>query len=125
MEQPPDSESPDKPFTKGNRESITDQFVPKDVDSNTKDFSLKHFTRLQAKKKVKFTKVSFQHSIFDTARLINCTFDSCDFTGCRFFGSIFSGSTFTDCKFDYATFERCHIDRKSWTNALREKTICE
>ena len=110
MERPTDLEAPARPFLKGNRESIADHYVPSDVQDNAKDFSFKHFTRLQAQRKVKFTNVSFQHSIFETAYLRGCAFDSCDFTGSRFFGSVLSGSTVVDCKFDYATFERCHID---------------
>lgn len=99
----------DGPLQKGNRETVTDHYVPKSVSDDLHTFSPKVFVRLNAKG-IKFTKVSFAHSVFDGCYLRGCVFDYCDFTGCRFIGSNLHQSTFPGCKFDYATFERCQID---------------
>ncbi|MBA3596219.1 MAG: pentapeptide repeat-containing protein [Methylibium sp.] len=93
----------------GNRETITDYYVPTHVSDDLKAFALKVFVRLNAKS-ITFRNVSFTHSVIDGCYLRSCVFDSCDFTGCRFIGSNLHQSNFPGCKFDYATFERCQID---------------
>ena len=98
-------------LAQGNREVITDFYVTKDVISEPEKLAFKVFVRLNAKKKTRFERVSFQHCIFDACYINSCAFDSCDFTGCRFVGSNFHQSSFVGCKFDYATFERCQIDQ--------------
>jgi hypothetical protein len=94
---------------KGNREVITDYYVPKDVEDEQASLKFKVFIRLNAKK-ITFRNVSFLHCIFDTCYLNNCVFDSCDFTGCKFIGSNFHQTAFKGCDFIFATFERCQID---------------
>lgn len=101
---------------KGNRIVITDFFVAQAVTDDLTAFKLKIFIRLNANK-VKFTNVSFEHSVFDGCYLRSCVFDSCNFTGCRFIGSNMHQSTFPGSKFDYATFERCHIEAEILTTA--------
>lgn len=94
---------------KGNREVITDYYVPQDVVDEKNNLEFKVFIRLNAKKII-FRNVSFIHCIFDNCYLNNCVFDSCDFTGCKFLGSNFHQTAFKGCKFSFATFERCQID---------------
>jgi Pentapeptide repeats (9 copies) len=94
---------------KGNREVITDYYVPRPVSDDLHALAFKVFVRLNAKG-IKFTNVSFAHSVLDGCYFRGCVFDSCDFTGCRFIGSNLHQSTFPGSKFDYATFERCQID---------------
>lgn len=94
---------------KGNREVITDYYVPKDVVDEQESLRFKVFIRLNAKK-ITFRNVSFLHCIFDSCYLNNCVFDSCDFTGCKFLGSNFHQTAFKGCNFIFATFERCQID---------------
>lgn len=96
-------------LSKGNRETITDAYVPRDVSDELRAFSLKVFIRLNAKN-ITFRNVSFAHGILDGCYFRSCVFDSCDFTGCRFIGSNLHQSTFPGSRFDYATFERCQID---------------
>lgn len=93
----------------GNREVVTDFYVPNDVSSARSEFEFKVFIRLNARK-IRFEKVSFKHCIFEGCYLNNCIFDSCDFTGCRFLGSNLHQSSFSGCEFEYATFERSQID---------------
>ncbi|NCE91525.1 pentapeptide repeat-containing protein [Pseudomonas sp. L13] len=118
LEQPARDDSPVIPvpaegyheaLKKGNRSVITDYYVHEDVSSERTEFAFKVYVRLNAKK-IKFTNVSFQHSVFDGCYFNNCSFDSCDFTGCRFIGCNLHQSSFAGCKFDYAVFERCQID---------------
>lgn len=94
---------------KGNREVITDFYVPKDILEEPDEFKYKVFVRLNAKEKT-FKNVSFLHCIFDSCYLNNCVFDSCDFTGCRFLGSNFHQTAFRGCNFKFATFERSQFD---------------
>jgi len=96
-------------LSKGNREVITDYYVPNDISVEQNKFKYKIFLRLNAKKK-KFTKISFEHCIFDNCYLNNCVFDSCDFTGCKFQGSNFHQTAFRGCDFKFATFERSQFD---------------
>ncbi|GKS85916.1 pentapeptide repeat-containing protein [Acidovorax sp. SUPP1855] len=96
-------------FSPGNREAITDHYVPKNVLDETVAFKFKVFIRLNASK-IKFKNVSFEHSVFDGCYFRSCVFDSCNFTGCRFIGSNLHQSSFPGSRFDYATFERCQID---------------
>lgn len=108
ISQPPKIAIPSE-FSPGNRQVITDHYVPKSVTDEVTAFKLKIFTRLNASK-IKFKNVSFEHSVFDGCYFKNCTFDSCNFTGCKFVGSNFHQSSFPGSRFDYATFERCQID---------------
>lgn len=94
---------------KGNREVITDFYVPNNISDEQVELNFKVFIRLNAKE-IKFRNVSFLHCIFDSCYLNNCVFDSCDFTGCRFLGSNFHQTAFKGCEFRFATFERCQID---------------
>lgn len=96
-------------FSLGNRTSIIDHYVAKNVEDEVVAFKFKNFTRLNANK-IRFKNVSFDHCVFDGCAFKNCVFDSCNFTGCRFIGSNLHQSSFPGCKFDYATFERCQID---------------
>ena len=96
-------------FSPGNRQLIADQYVPRNVVDEASAFKYKVFTRLNAIG-IKFTNVSFEHSVLDGCYLRNCVFDSCNFTGCRFIGCSFQGSSFPGSKFNYATFERCQVD---------------
>lgn len=96
-------------FAPGNRQLITDYYVPKNVVDEAVAFKYKVFNRLNARK-VTFKNVSFEHSVFDGCYLRSCVFDSCNFTGCRFIGSNLHQSSFPGSRFDYATFERCQID---------------
>lgn len=96
-------------FVAGNKQIITDKYVPKSVEYEGTAFKLKIFQRLNASK-ITFKNVSFQHSVFDSCYLPHCVFDSCDFTGCRFIGTNFNQSSFHGSRFDYATFERCQVD---------------
>jgi preprotein translocase subunit SecE len=90
-----------------NRQHYIDKKFESDL-INT-DFSNSLFLRLVAKG-IRFDKVDFKKTIFDTCYLRNCVFDSCNFTGCRFIGVNFYGASFSGCIFDYATFERTIID---------------
>ncbi|TXK93788.1 hypothetical protein BMR02_14725 [Methylococcaceae bacterium HT1] len=94
---------------KGNREVITDYYVPENVEDEQDSLKFKVFVRLNAKK-ITFRNVCFLHCIFDNCYLNNCVFDSCNFTGCKFIGSNFHKTSFIGCKYDFATFERCQID---------------
>jgi len=94
---------------KGNREVITDFYVPDNIFEEPDEFKYKVFVRLNAIKKT-FKNVSFIHCIFDSCYLNNCVFDSCDFTGCRFLGSNFHQTAFRGCDFRFATFERSQFD---------------
>ena len=106
---------------KGNREVVTDYYVANDINGEL--FPYKVFVRLNAKK-VRLTKVSFQHCIFDGCYFNGCVFDSCDFTGCRFVGSNLHQSAFSGCKFDYATFERSQVDDEIlMSEAPREENL--
>lgn len=96
-------------FSVGNRQIITDQYVPKNVVDESAAFKYKVFQRLNARK-ITFKNVSFEHSVFDGCYFHSCVFDSCNFTGCRFIGSNLHQSSFPGSRFDYATFERCQID---------------
>lgn len=96
-------------FSRGNRQLITDYYVPKNVVDEAVTFKFKIFIRLNASK-ITFKNVSFEHSVFDGCYFRNCVFDSCNFTGCRFIGSNLHHSSFPGSRFDYATFERCQID---------------
>ncbi len=96
-------------FALGNRQVITDHYIPKNVEDEVSAFKYKIFNRLNANR-IKFKNVSFEHSVFDGCYLRGCVFDSCNFTGCRFIGSNFHQSSFPGSRFDYATFERCQID---------------
>ncbi len=98
-----------KHLKKGNREVITDYYVPEDISDEPDEFKFKVFIRLNAKK-IRFTKISFLHCIFDSCYLNNCVFDSCDFTGCRFIGSNFHQTSFRGCDFKFSTFERSQFD---------------
>jgi hypothetical protein len=93
----------------GNREAINDYYIDKDVSSEPRKFAFKIYARLNAKK-IKFSKISFQHSVFDGCYFNACVFDSCDFTGSRFIGCNLHKSKFFGCTFDYVTFERCQVD---------------
>lgn len=93
----------------GNREIVSDYFVPRNIKDERENLRFKVFVRLNAKEK-KFKNVSFLHCIFDGCYINNCVFDTCDFTGCRFIGSNFHQTTFAGCDFKYATFERTFID---------------
>ncbi|TBO34448.1 hypothetical protein EYS42_03285 [Aquabacterium lacunae] len=106
-----DDTSPTTPthLSLGNRQTITDYYVPKNVQDEPLAFKYKNFTRLNGRK-ITFKNVSFEHSVFDGCYLRSCVFDSCNFTGCRFIGSNFHQSSFPGSRFDYATFERCQID---------------
>lgn len=97
-------------LSKGNRETITDAYVPRDVSDELRAFSLKVFIRLNAKN-ITFRNVSFAHGILDGCYFRSCVFDSCDFTGCRFIGSNLHQSTFPGSKFDYAAFLRMRFAR--------------
>ncbi|GJL75555.1 pentapeptide repeat-containing protein [Nitrosomonas sp.] len=94
---------------KGNREVITDFYVPRNISNQPEAFKFKVFIRLNAKEK-KFKSISFAHCIFDSCYLNNCVFDSCDFTGCRFLGSNFHQTAFRGCDFRFATFESSQFD---------------
>lgn len=98
-----------KTLSKGNREIITDYYVPDNISEEQKEFKYKIFLRLNAKKK-KFTEISFEHCIFDNCYLNNCVFDSCDFTGCKFKSSSFHQTAFRGCDFRFATFEGSQFD---------------
>ncbi len=107
----------------GNREVITDYYVPNDIVEEPNSFKFKVFIRLNAKK-IKFKNVSFMHCIFDSCYLNNCVFDSCDFTGCRFLGSNFHQTAFRGCDFKFATFERSQFDDDILTSeAPREENL--
>src|SRR5690554_3802702 len=99
------TETSDQLLAKGNREVVTDYYVPKDIEGDKKSLRFKVFIRLNAKN-VKFKNVSFMHCVFDGCYINSCVFDGCDFTGCRFVGSNFHQTTFVGCDFRYATFER-------------------
>ncbi|MBL5978626.1 pentapeptide repeat-containing protein [Comamonas sp. NyZ500] len=101
----------------GNREVISDHYVPKNVTDDAASFKFKIFIRLNASR-VTFKNVSFEHSVLDGSYFRNCVFDSCNFTGCRFIGCNLHQSSFPGSRFDYATFERSHVDSDiltSWT----------
>lgn len=100
----------------GNKVIVTDYYVHRNINGELNDFKLKIFTRLNAKD-IKFTNVSFEHSVFDGCYLKSCVFDSCNFTGCRFIGCNFHQSSFSGSRFDYATFERSQIESDILTEA--------
>jgi uncharacterized protein YjbI with pentapeptide repeats len=94
---------------KGNREVVTDFYVPNDISGQPTNFRYKVFIRLNAIEKT-FKNVSFLHCIFDNCYLKECVFDTCDFTGCKFLGSNFHQTSFRGCTFDFAIFERSQFD---------------
>lgn len=94
-------------YVNSGRESKVDVKIGSNVEN--KDCSNRLFIRLVSKG-IRFEKVDFKYTIFDTCYLRNCVFDSCDFTGCRFMGSNLHGSSFSGCIFDYVYFERTIID---------------
>ena len=94
---------------KGNREVITDFYVPQDIMGERDRYKYKVFIRLNAKD-ITFKNISFLHCIFESCYLNNSVFDSCDFTGCKFLGSNFHQTAFRGCDFRFATFERSQID---------------
>ncbi len=98
------------PLKVGNRRVVTDHFFDSGVIDEPSKYAQTVFVRLNARKKLRFEKVSFQHCVFEGCYVNNCSFDTCDFTGCKFVGSNFHQSSFAECKFDYATFERTQID---------------
>lgn len=100
----------DKSLKIGNRKVVTDYYFDSGVTDEPGKYAQTVFIRLNARKKLRFEKVSFQHCVFDGCYINNCVFDTCDFTGCRFLGSNFHQSSFVQCKFDYATFERTQVD---------------
>ena len=53
----------DQLLAKGNREIVTDYYVPNNIESDKKNLRFKVFIRLNAKG-IKFTKVSFMHLFF-------------------------------------------------------------
>lgn len=106
-----------KHYSSGNRQTIIDHYVARNVTDEATAFKFKNFTRLNASK-ITFKNVSFEHSVFESCYFKNCVFDSCNFTGCRFVGSNLHQSSFAGSRFDYATFERCQIDSDiltAWT----------
>lgn len=108
---------------RGNKLVITDCFVPSPVTNELTAFKFKIFVRLNANR-IRFTNVSFEHSVFDGCYFRGCVFDSCNFTGCRFVGSNLHQSTFPGSKFDYATFERSQIEDDILTTAApREENL--
>ena len=112
----------DGTLKKGNREVITDFYVPDHVSIEPKKFKFKVFIRLNAIK-ITFKNVSFLHCIFDNCYLKNCVFDTCDFTGCRFLGSNFHQTTFRGCEFEFATFERSQLDDDILSEAPRKENL--
>lgn len=96
-------------LVKGNREVLTDLYASGKIENEPKDYALKIYVRLTAKKGLTFKNVSFQHCIFESCYFNHCVFNSCDFTGCRFVACNFHQSSFSGCTFDYASFERCQI----------------
>lgn len=117
------TESPSQLIVKGNREVITDYYVPESIENERQSLRFKVFNRLNAKD-VSFKNVSFLHCVFEGCYINNCFFDSCDFTGCRFIASNFHQTTFAGCDFRYATFERTHIDSEILdSEAPREENL--
>ena len=94
---------------KGNRDVITDFYVPKDIVDEPDDFRYKIFERLNAIK-ITFKNVSFLHCVFDGCYFNNCVFDTCDFTGCKFTGSNFHQTAFRGCDFRFTLFEHSQLD---------------
>lgn len=103
------TDSPKQYLAKGNREVVTDYYVPENIENEQRYLRFKVFIRLNAKD-VRFKNVSFLHCVFDSCYINNCVFDDCDFTGCRFIASNFHLTTFAGCDFRYAAFERTFID---------------
>jgi uncharacterized protein YjbI with pentapeptide repeats len=103
------TEPPHHALKKGNRKALADLYIDQNVESESKGYAFKIYTRVNAKKFTVFKNVSFQHSIFDTCYFNNCVFNTCDFTGCRFVGCNFHQSSFSGCDFEYAVFERCQL----------------
>lgn len=62
-------------FAVGNRQVIIDYYIPKNVKDEIGAFRYKVFNRLNAKK-IKFSNVSFEHSVFDGCYFHTCVFDS-------------------------------------------------
>ncbi|HEX7046625.1 MAG TPA: pentapeptide repeat-containing protein [Gammaproteobacteria bacterium] len=100
---------PNKFIEKGNREVVTDFYVPSDIENVKGELRFKIFIRLNAKG-IRFKNVSFMHCVFDGCYMRECVFDSCDFTGCRFVASNFHQTIFAGCDFRYATFDKTLID---------------
>lgn len=96
-------------FKAGNRVIVQDKYIDKDIKDDLVRYKNKIYVRLNAKGK-KFTKVSFEHCIFDSCYMNSCVFDTCDFTGCRFVGCNLHLSKFVDCSFRYAVFERTLLE---------------
>jgi hypothetical protein len=117
------AESLNQLIAKGNREVITDYYVPKNIDNERNSLQFKVFIRLNAKN-LTFKNVSFLHCVFEGCYISNCVFNSCNFTGCRFIASNFHLTTFAGCDFRYATFERTHIDSEVLdSEAPREENL--
>jgi uncharacterized protein YjbI with pentapeptide repeats len=92
---------------KSKREIFEDMIFTNDVINE--DHSNRLYIRVVAKE-IRFYRVNFTYTIFDTCYLRKCVFDSCDFTGCRFTGTNLPGSSFVGCKFDYAIFEKTQVE---------------
>jgi hypothetical protein len=56
-----------KYLERGNREEVTDSYVPKDIVEESEYFKYKILIRLNAKK-ITFKNVSFMHCVFDGPR---------------------------------------------------------
>ena len=117
------TDTSDNILAKGNREVVTDYYVPNNLNDDKKNLQFKIFIRLNAKN-ITFKNVSFMHCIFEGCYINNCVFDGCNFTGCRFIGSNFHQTTFAGCDFRYATFERTFIDHEILeSEAPREENL--
>lgn len=109
---------------KGNLETIKDYYIDKKdqyVSNNLQDFKYKNYVRFNATS-IKFTKISFEHCIFDSCSLKECVFDSCDFTGSRFSNTNLNHSKFINCNLDYVTFEKCLVDDEILTDSPPKET---
>lgn len=112
------------PLKKGNRETIQDYYIEnqkKLVSDNLLDFKYKIYIRFNATK-IKFTKISFAHCIFDNCTLKECVFDNCDFTGSKFSNTNLNHSKFIDCTLDYVTFDKCLVDDEILSDSPPKKT---
>lgn len=117
-----DEKETNKYLKLGNRKTVTDFYVEKNISDEPNVFNYNVFVRLNAKGK-KFVKVSFQHCIFDNCYMHSCVFDTCDFTGCKFIGSNFHQTAFTGCDFTYATFERSNFDQDILSEAPNKENL--
>jgi uncharacterized protein YjbI with pentapeptide repeats len=108
---------------KGNTKPFADLYFKQSVENESKDYALKIYTRVNARKQT-FKNVSFKQSFFDACYFNNCTFNTCDFTGCRFIGCNFHQSSFSGCNFEYAIFERSQFsDDILESEAPREENL--